>query len=82
VSTVVKSLKSIDNPPFKYGHISAFPNTPKSGCNYKNNRRKKYEHLWRISLSNREPITMEFDSINLPKTKKETTEQAYWHIYT
>ena len=49
VSAVVKSLRSIDNPPFTYGHISAFPNTPKSGCNNKNNRRKKYEHLWRIS---------------------------------
>ena len=80
VSALVKSLRSIDNPPFKHGHISAFPNTPKSGCNNK----KKNMSICGASLHpNREPIPNGILFNNSPKTKKERTEQVeHWHIYT
>ena len=49
MAAVVKSLRSTDNLPLKRGHILAFSNSPKSGCNNKNNRRKRISI--RVSIS-------------------------------
>lgn len=49
MAAVVKSLRSTDNLPFKRGHILAFSNSPKSGCNNKKNRRKRISI--RVSIS-------------------------------
>jgi hypothetical protein len=80
VSAVVKSLRSIDNPPFKHGHISAFPNTSKSGCNNKEKKkRRKNMRICGAFLHPNRPLSMkkhEHLSINSPKAKMETTEQA------
>jgi len=57
MAAVVKSLRSIDNLPFKHAHILAFPYSPKSCCINKYNRRKKISISKTSLLPNREPIT-------------------------
>jgi hypothetical protein len=76
VSAVVKNLRSIDNPPFKYGHLSAFPIPQRVAAITRITEEKNMSICGESLHPNREPITMEFDSINSLKTKKETTEQA------
>jgi hypothetical protein len=44
---------------------------------------KIWASLENLSTQTESQLLMEFDSINSPNTKKETTEQAeQWHIYT
>jgi hypothetical protein len=83
VSAVVKSLRSIDNPSFKHGHISAFPNTPKSGCNNKKNRRKNMSICDASLHPNREPITngILFNKFTQDQKGNNRTSRGVAYIY-